>query len=357
LRGRGRPGILPRREGATIEDRLIFLVSPPRSGSTLLARMLGAHSAIAGGPEAHLLTPLAHLGYYERVDAAPYDPVISQEGIRELVARLPRGEADYLAACRAYADSLYTTFLSTRAGRSRVLDKTPAYALSLPFIAKLYPGARYVVLTRTPLAVLSSQAHSFFDGRFEDAVRQSPVLERYVPAIARFLEERAVPLFHVRYEDLVQDPERRMRELTTFLELPFEPAMLEYGRGGEDGAPATGARGLGDPTGVRRHDRPVTSSVERWATDIAGDPEARRVAAEQLDLLDPRDVKIWGYDLAEIRAMLERATPSDAPAARPLTRYRLERKVLVQARRAVRKVPLLERLLRRVRLYCDVLLR
>jgi hypothetical protein len=55
--------------------------------------------------------------------------------------------------------------------------------------------------------------------------------------------------------------------------------------------------------------------------------------------------------------MLERATPSDAPAARPLTRYRLERKVLVQARRAVRKVPLLERLLRRVRLYCDVLLR
>jgi hypothetical protein len=319
--------------------------------------MLGAHPQVAGGPEPHLLTPLAHLGYFERVDAAPYDPVISQEGVRELVARLPGGEADYLAACRAYADALYAKFMATRASATRVLDKTPAYALSLPFIAKLYPRARYVVLTRTPLAVLSSQAHSFFDGRFEDAVRQNPVLERYVPAIARFLDARAVPTFHVRYEDLVSDPERFVRELCAFLELPFEAGMLEYGRGGEEGAPATGARGLGDPTGVRQHDRPVTSSVERWAADIAGDPEARRVAAEQLGLLDPRDVKVWGYDPGEIRAALERATPSGAPSARPLTRYRLERKALVQARRAVRRVPLLDRVLRRVRLYCDVLLR
>jgi hypothetical protein len=319
--------------------------------------MLGAHSQVAGGPEAHLLTPLAHLGYYERVDAAPYDPVISQEGIRELVARLPGGEADYLAACRAYADALYGKFLATRPGRSHVLDKTPAYALSLPFIAKLYPRARYVVLTRTPLAVLSSQAHSFFDGRFEDAVRQSPVLERYLPAIARFLDARAVPLFHARYEDLVSDPERFVREICDFLGLPFESTMLEYGRAGEEGATATGARGLGDPTGIRQHDRPVTSSVERWPAEIAGDPEARRVALEQLELLDPRDVKIWGYDKAEIRATLERATPAAAPPPRALTRYRLERKALVHARRLVRRVPMLERLLRRVRLYCDVLLR
>ncbi len=357
MRRFGRAGRLRRREGAAIEDRLIFLVSPPRSGSTLLARMLGAHSAVAGGPEPHLLTPLAHLGYFERVDAAPYDPVISQEGIRELVARLPLGEADYLAACRAYADSLYARFLATRPGRSRVLDKTPAYALSLPFIAKLYPRARYVVLTRTPLAVLASQAHSFFDGRFEDAVRQSPVLERYVPAIARFLDARTAPTFHVRYEDRVSDPERFLREISTFLELPFEPGTLEYARGAEEGAPATGARGLGNPTGVRQHARPVTSSVERWAVEIAGDSEARRVALEQLDGLDARDVKLWGYDLAEIRTTLERATPSGAPAARRLSRYRLERKALVQARRAVRKVPLLERLIRRARLYCDVLLR
>ena len=37
-----------------------------------------------------LLTPLAHLGYFERVDAAPYDPIIAQQGVREIVASMPQ---------------------------------------------------------------------------------------------------------------------------------------------------------------------------------------------------------------------------------------------------------------------------
>ncbi len=43
-----------------MEDRLIFVIGPPRSGSTLLARMLGAHSAIHAPAEPHLLTPFVH---------------------------------------------------------------------------------------------------------------------------------------------------------------------------------------------------------------------------------------------------------------------------------------------------------
>ena len=50
---------------------MLFVIGPPRSGSTLLARMIGAHSLIYGRPEPHLLTPLAHLGYYAKVDKAP----------------------------------------------------------------------------------------------------------------------------------------------------------------------------------------------------------------------------------------------------------------------------------------------
>ena len=60
-----------------VEDRLVFLIGPPRSGSTLLTRMLGAHSKIHAPAEPHLLTPLAHLGYYASVEKAPYDPVIA----------------------------------------------------------------------------------------------------------------------------------------------------------------------------------------------------------------------------------------------------------------------------------------
>jgi hypothetical protein len=337
-----------------VEDRLIFLVSAPRSGSTLLERMLGAHSQIVGGPEPHLITPLAHLGYYERVDAAPYDPVITQRGLRELVERLPGGEGDWLDACRALTDHLYGRWLEAARAGSRLLDKTPAYALVLPFLVKLYPRASYVVLTRTPLAVLSSVVSSFFDGDYETAARHSQVLERYVPAIARFLREAQVPLLHVRYEPLVREPQPELERLLGFLGLDFEPQVIEYGSAA--GADAPAPRGLGDPVGVSRHVRPVTSSIDRWAEELAGDERARAIALRSLDRLSDSDLETWGYPRAGILDALTKASPGAAVGRRRLSRYALERALLVRLRRNIHHNAL-GRLVRRVREVCDVLLR
>src|SRR5690606_38622705 len=102
-----------------------------------------------------------------------------------------------------------------------VLDKTPAYALVLPFMAKVFPDAKYVVLTRHPLAVFSSFANSFFDGSYETAQKHNPILNRYVPAIAQFLRAGSPAAFHVRYEDLVQDPEKWMADICAYIGIPF----------------------------------------------------------------------------------------------------------------------------------------
>jgi hypothetical protein len=324
----------------------------------MLARMLGAHSQILGGPEPHVLTPLAYLGYFDRVEAAPYDPVVAQEAIRELVGRLPGGQDDYVAACRAYTDTVYRRLLRTHPGKQVLLDKTPAYALVLPFIAQLYPQARYIVLTRTPLAILSSYANSFFDGNYEEALRFNPILDRYVPAIARFLRERPAPLVHVRYEELVQKPRVELEKIFQMAGLPFEEGTVGYGRNEEAAAESTASRrGLGDPIGVNRYDRPVTHSVEKWAAEIGGDPRKRELAVTVLEGLDPKDLEIWGYPREQILDALENESPGTERRRIPLTRYTLERKLLVQVRRFVRRTRLLKRLLERLRLYCDVLLR
>jgi hypothetical protein len=334
--------------------RIAFLIGPPRSGSTLLARMLGAHSAIHAPAEPHLLTPLAHLGYYARVESADYDPIIAETGIRELVASLPHGEADYLAALRAYSDALYGGLLE-RSGRPLLLDKTPAYALVLDFIARLYPDARYIVLTRHPLAVWGSYVESFFDGDHQAAHRHNPLLERYVPAIARFLRDARVPWHRVRYEDLVQDPAAQLERVCGFLDIPYEPAMIEYGEQAE--TPVATTRGLGDPVTVGRETRPTTRSLARWSRDLAGSPERIEQAQRILAALSDEDLETWGHARNAIEAELSAIDAAGSrPARRPLSRHALERRLLVLLRRNIHQNAF-GRLVRQVRRVCDVLLR
>ena len=337
-----------------VEDRLVFLIGPPRSGSTLLTRMLGAHSKIHAPAEPHLLTPHAHLGYYASVEKAPYDPVIARAGIREVVADLPRGEADYLDSLRRYTDAVYEKLLAA-SGRELLLDKAPAYSLILDFAARLYPKAKFVVLMRHPMAIWSSFVTSFFDGDHEVAHNHNPLLERYVPAIARFVRERPVVLHAIHYEKLVSDPETEMQRLCSYLGIPFESGMVNYGD--QAGASKTSARGLGDPMTVAKESRPTTASLSKWAGDLAGRADKVAQCHEILaSLLDP-DLETWGFSRSQIAAELDAIDLGEKPAKRPkATRHTLERKLLVALRRNIHQSAL-GNLMKQARNVCDVLLR
>jgi hypothetical protein len=331
-----------------MQDKLIFVVSPPRAGSTLLQRMLGSHSQVFTHPEPHLITPLAYLGFHDRVDAAPYDHINSAEAIRQFVDGLPNGEEDYLDALRAYTDTMYGRMLATT-DKSRFVDKTPAYALVLPFLTKLYPEAKYVALTRHPLAVFSSYANSFFEGDWEEARRYNPVVERYVPAIAALLRTRPVPVLHVRYEDLVADPELHMERIFAFVGLENEPEAVEYGDR-FDGQ----KKGAGDPIGVGRHKRPNAASVHKWASEVAADERKLEIGLAMLSQLSEEDLVAWGNPRD---TLLEPLTEAGAePPKRVKNNYTMQRRVLMALRKNIHERPH-GKIIERVRYYCDVLLR
>lgn len=334
-----------------MQDKLIFLVGPPRSGSTMLQRMLESHSAIFSHPEPHLITPLAHLGYYASVDKAPYDHINAALAMREFVDGLPRKEEDYLDACRAYADTLYGRMLG-QSGKTMFLDKTPAYGLVLPFLAKLYPRAKYVVLTRHPLAVLSSYAGSFFEGDYDAAVSFNDILGRYVPAMAAFLRRKDVPFFHVRYEDLVKEPEKRMADMFAFLGLPNEEGAVDYGKHEHV------VKSYGDPK-ASHETRPTTKSVSTWARELANDPHKLEIARRVVDRLDADDLKVWGYDKAKLFDKMKDVEGAPAPKRDfkwMLDTYRLKRKVFLSLRKNIHENAF-GRTVKKVKYFCDVLLR
>ena len=331
-----------------MQDRMIFVISPPRAGSTLLQHMLGSHSQILTYPEPHLITPLAFLGFYDLVDKAPYDHINAAEAIKLFVQGLPRGEADYLDAVRAYTDTLYGRMLST-SDKRYFLDKTPGYALVLPFLTKLYPDARYVVLTRHPLAIASSYANSFFDGDWVAAHLFNPVVNRYVPAIADMLRTPPRHMLQISYEKLVHNPHTELQALCAFLDLDFQPSMVDYGE--HYHAPRAGR---GDPINVHREARPVATSVDKWAGELASDPDKRALAQDIVASLDPSDVALWGFEHEKLLTTeLGAATKLKKPKTNSFV---LQRRIMLALKKDIRQRPH-GKLVERLRYYCNVLLR
>ncbi len=268
--------------------------------------------------------------------------------MKSFVDGLPNKEEDYLDALRAYADTLYGRMLAT-SDKSRFLDKTPAYALVLPFLAKLYPKAKYVVLTRHPLAVFSSFANSFFNGDWEAAHAFNPIVERYVPAMGQFLRTSPVPHCHVAYEELVANPEEELRRIFEYLELPHDPGAVEYGKRGKM------KEGMGDPINVQRHDRPVTDSVDVWANELRADAKKLELARGMIERLSDDDLLAWKWPRERIWDSYEKAGGGRIPKT-VWNNYTIKRKIMLVLKKDIDKRPH-GKLVRQIKYYCDVLLR
>lgn len=336
--------------------KMLFIIGAPRSGTTMLERMLSSHSMIQGGPEPHILTPLAYTGYWDKVTKAPYDYILSSLAQRSFVENLPNKEQDYWDACRAYCDVLYSRHL-LNSSKPICLDKTPAYALILPFLTKVYPDAKYIVLTRHPAAIFSSFANSFFDGDFKVAHEHEYLLNNYVPAIAGFLKQDKIYYFHLPYESLVKDPEKWMHEICTYIDIPFESNTVIYGNTQPDPARK---KGLGDPVGVNKHSKPSTGSVDKWVEELKTDASKLEFMKKIIAQLNPNDLEVIGYSLDTFWEPLKKLNGKENEIMikkEPINSYRLQRKLIVYTRKYVQKIQLLRSVIKKIQLTCDVLLR
>jgi hypothetical protein len=241
--------------------RLVVVLCPERSGSTLLAATLGSHSHVLAPPELHLLR-------YPDFDVwrAAYPQAMAS--LKWLLERLAL-PADDAAIERAFSGRETTELcraLLQRCGPGRLLvDKTPAYARSdatLARFATLKPS--YVWLLRHPLGVAASmlerEEKTHPTGR---AGRSTPWWLRHFKAdpeqrrlrkklrywreaharIARFLA-RVPPedVVKIHYEQLVREPEKQVARLARALGLTLEPAMMAPWRS----VPDVLAWGIGD---------------------------------------------------------------------------------------------------------------
>ena len=144
--------------------KLIFLFSLPRSGSTLLQRLIASHPQISTTSEPWLILPYLYT-IREKGICAEFDYNTSSVAIQDFCRALPNGEEDYLLEVRALVERLYAK-VSRKEQTTYFLDKTPRYHLVINEIYKLFPESKKIFLWRNPLSVMTSIMSTWGQGKW-----------------------------------------------------------------------------------------------------------------------------------------------------------------------------------------------
>lgn len=278
------------------QKNLIFIISQPRAGSTLLQRILAGHPDVHTTAEPWLmLHPVYALR--EQGHEAEYAARAAFRGVQDFVGTLEAGERVYLDALREMALHLYGAACE-QANKPFFLDKTPRYYFIIPELARIFAEAHLVILLRNPLSVLASILDTWVKGdwsrlgRFRHDLLDAPELLLHG---IRLLQDRAIV---IHYETLVSEPRQVISSLCAQIGLGFHEPMLEYGE-----TPEPPGR-HGDPTGVSRHSRPVTTSIDRWLK-LGESRQTRHLAEKYLSVLGAELLEGLGYEHSSLQAGLQ----------------------------------------------------
>ena len=198
----------------------IFIVGSPRSGTTLLERVLSCHSAVVAGGELPFIAAIRVLA--ERLlpgGKFPENLRLACFGDYRHVASLFR---DYYFA-KAEERGLL------RAGRGYFTDKMPFNECYLPLIRMAFPKAPIIHLVRHPLDVVVSMFANKLNHGFYCAYSLEGIVHHLLAVHElheHYRRQMTSGEIVVQYERLVSDPEAQTRRLLAAAGLAFEDACL-----------------------------------------------------------------------------------------------------------------------------------
>lgn len=247
----------------------IFVVGYMHSGTTLLQNILSAHPAIFAGqgesrffdylpvikrkfPNLHndqtlrnyviYLAQVIRAGYGKvNYESAPDGTTFAEYGFTQADIETLLVQAAQSRNYIAIFGLIFDYFAKVQA-KDRWLEKTPDHLFHVETILRHLPDARFVELVRDPRDILASkharQAEEWVQRNRarESAARlragYDPLWDAFawksaIRATDRARQKRPGQIIRLRYEDLVQEPEREVQRICTFLHLPFLPTMLD----------------------------------------------------------------------------------------------------------------------------------
>ncbi|MFK5947577.1 MAG: sulfotransferase [Methylococcales bacterium] len=193
----------------------IFIIGMPRSGTSLIEKILDSHSQIHGAGELeyiddiiHELTPESH--------NAEYSQWIQNISSTELQKK---------------SDEYIKNIKKTSTSSTYISNKMPHNFLHLGLIQQLFPGAKIIHCTRDHIdTALSIYFHPFNRNHpyASDLSDLHFYFQQYNHLMIHWQKEINLPIFTINYEKLINNPEHESKLLIKFCNLPWEEGCLNF---------------------------------------------------------------------------------------------------------------------------------
>ncbi len=281
-------------------NNLIFLISQPRSGSTMTQRILGSHSLIHTQSEPWVLLHPLHALRDNNI-VAGYNSNLYVKALNDFIDKIPGKKAKYEESiAQTYLD-FYHLILKNN-NKQFFLDKTPRYYYVIDELLNYFPGSKIIILWRNPAAVLSSIVKSWINNDWQRLSEYKDDLQLAPKLMIEAQTKHKKQVYALKYEDLLAHPNDQISSLCKFLEINFEEGMLQYGNIVNE------KWRYGDQETVYNRKQPDIAFAERWQEELKT-PQIWRIISDYLNSLGEETLHKMGYAYDHLLDVLQKNKP------------------------------------------------
>ncbi|MBC2736700.1 MAG: sulfotransferase [Desulfobacteraceae bacterium] len=267
---------------------IIFLFSLPRSGSTLLQRVLSTHPEIHTLSEPWLLLPLIYQ-FKENV-YTEYSHRQFTIALNDILETKLMGNRIYYEKINKLITELYTEITPHEA--IYFLDKTPRYSLIAEEIITIFPNAKFIFLWRNPLSIIASIISYWGNGNISTKkwnwVAIKIDLFKGLKNLINARDLCKTNCVEIKYEELVKFPELSIKKISEYLELGDSFQYNFYNEKPLEGK-------LGDKSKNQKIKKIRGTSVEKWKT-IVNNPTRKHWCSNYIKWIGKTRLHSIGYD-------------------------------------------------------------
>lgn len=275
----------------------IFIFSMPRSGSTLLQRVLSSHELIGTSPEPWLLLPLIY-SKKEKGTISEYSTLNATKAINDLLNITPNGNILYNESIKDFAYKIYANLLI--GNEMFFLDKTPRYYLIIDEIYTIFPDAKFIFLFRNPTHIYSSILNTWCNNKFIKLYGNHNDLTNGFSMLSNCYEKHKENKNTVglKYEDFVQNPSLEIDKLLDFLNINKDDNLTQSFI--KNNIQTVNNDFLGDTTGIHKYKTISQKSLNKWKETFNTRVRKYIISKFIIKTFTEKDLSIQGYSKNEI---------------------------------------------------------